>query len=187
MAATKDLGVLLGPEGPLARGMPRYESREGQVTMALRIQDAIERGRVLLCEAGTGTGKTLAYLVPAILSGKKVIVSTASRALQDQIVHKDLPLLRQHLGLAPRVSVMNGLSNYLCLRRSAEWLDRSAHDVGRSTEQGAAWDVEADAETRLQLATWKERTLTGDFAELERVWRLSLLVERQQLRSTSTE
>ena len=112
--------VLLGPDGPLARSMPRYEPRAGQLQMARAVSDALQQGQILLCEAGTGTGKTLAYLVPAILSGKKVIISTASRALQDQIIKKDLPLIEKHLGLQPEVSVMKGLGNYLCLRRFAE-------------------------------------------------------------------
>src|SRR5262249_51161012 len=73
---------LLGPDGPLARAMPGYEDREGQLQMAEAVERALDEGRTLLCEAGTGIGKTLAYLVPAILSGKKVVVSTATKALE---------------------------------------------------------------------------------------------------------
>ena len=108
---------LLGPNGPLARAMTGYEAREGQLQMAASVERALAEDRVLLCEAGTGTGKTLAYLVPAILSGRKVVVSTATRALQEQIFYKDLPLIRDALGLEPRAALMKGLSNYLCLRR----------------------------------------------------------------------
>src|SRR4051794_9551256 len=76
---------LLGPGGPLARVFPGYEEREGQLAMADAIERALAEDRILLCEAGTGTGKTLAYLVPAILSGLKVVVSTATKALEEQI------------------------------------------------------------------------------------------------------
>jgi len=92
---------LLGPEGPLARGLVAYETRPGQLRMAHAVERALDESRVLLCEAGTGTGKTLAYLVPALLSGKKVVVSTATRALQEQIYYKDLPLVAKALGRTP--------------------------------------------------------------------------------------
>src|SRR6185295_11569748 len=75
---------------------------------------------MLVAEAGTGTGKTLAYLVPAILSGRRVVVSTATKALQEQIFTKDLPMLQAHLGVPVRAALMKGLSNYLCLRRFDE-------------------------------------------------------------------
>src|SRR5678815_5275916 len=97
---------LLGPGGPLAGSMPQYEIREGQLDMARAVSDTLEHDRILLCEAGTGTGKTLAYLVPAILSGKKVVISTATRALQEQIFFKDLPLVARALGFDPRAALM---------------------------------------------------------------------------------
>src|SRR6185369_7558691 len=111
---------LLGPGGPLAAALPGYEEREGQLAMADAVERALAEDRTLLCEAGTGTGKTLAYLVPAILSGKKVVVSTATKALQEQIVAKDIPLIAEHLGLEPRAALGKGLGNYLCLRRFNE-------------------------------------------------------------------
>ena len=87
------------PRG-LSRGRSRgYEDRPGQLAMADAVERALANDRVLVCEAGTGTGKTLAYLVPAILSGKKIVISTATRALQEQIFNKDIPLIRQTLGL----------------------------------------------------------------------------------------
>src|SRR5262249_21427518 len=89
--------------------------------MADAVERALASDRVLVCEAGTGTGQTLAYLVPAILSGKKVIVSTATRALQEQIFDKDIPLIRQTLGLQVSAALMKGLSNYLCLCRFGEY------------------------------------------------------------------
>src|SRR5690349_14102205 len=79
---------ILGPSGPLSRGLRGYEDRPGQLAMADAVERALSDDRVLVCEAGTGTGKTLAYLVPAILSGRKVVVSTATRALQEQIFTK---------------------------------------------------------------------------------------------------
>jgi ATP-dependent DNA helicase DinG len=112
---------LLGPLGPLAQKLAKYEAREGQLEMAEAVEHALHYDEILLCEAGTGTGKTLAYLVPAILSGKKVIISTATRALQEQIVNVDIPLIEKTLGLRPSVAVMKGLSNYVCRRRLADY------------------------------------------------------------------
>jgi ATP-dependent DNA helicase DinG len=91
---------LLGPTGPLARVIPGYEHREGQMRMAEAVQRSLEDRRMLLVEAGTGTGKTLAYLLPAMLSGQKVVISTGTRTLQDQILDHDLPLLEAP-GLCP--------------------------------------------------------------------------------------
>src|SRR4051812_731880 len=111
---------LLGPGGPFARAFPGYEEREGQLAMADAVERALAGDRTLICEAGTGTGKTLAYLLPAILSGKKVVVSTATKALQEQIFTKDLPLIAEHLGLETEAALGKGLGNYLCLRRYNE-------------------------------------------------------------------
>lgn len=112
---------VLAPTGPLAALMPGYEQRAGQLEMATAVERALDEDRVLLCEAGTGTGKTLAYLVPALQSGRRVVVSTASKALQEQIFDKDLPLLRQVLAQDINALVIKGLSNYLCLRRFEEF------------------------------------------------------------------
>src|SRR5436190_944703 len=100
--------------------MPGYETRPAQLAMAEAVERALSEERVLLSEAGTGTGKTLAYLVPAILSGRKVVVSTATRALQEQIFFKDLPLIEAALGLRVDAALMKGLGNYLCRRRYSE-------------------------------------------------------------------
>jgi ATP-dependent DNA helicase DinG len=104
---------LLGPDGPLSRALPGYEDREGQLEMADAVERALREQRALVCEAGTGTGKTLAYLVPAILSGRKIVVSTATKALQEQIMQKDLPLIARHLGLETHAVLVKGLGNYL--------------------------------------------------------------------------
>ena len=111
---------LLGPHGPFAAGFSHYEPRATQIEMAEAVERAIADEQVLLCEAGTGTGKTLAYLLPALQSGRKVIVSTATRALQAQIVNDDLPWITAALGVAPQIATMKGLSNYVCRRRLNE-------------------------------------------------------------------
>ncbi|AKT41392.1 ATP-dependent DNA helicase [Chondromyces crocatus] len=153
MASGRSAG-LLGPGGPLASALERYEEREGQLAMASAVERALAGDRVLLCEAGTGTGKTLAYLVPAILSGRKVVVSTATKALEDQIYTKDLPLIAQNLGLNPQAALVKGLGNYLCLRRYNEL--RNSPEAGRSEVRRALPLIEA----------WAKETETGDVAEL---------------------
>ena len=134
---------LLGPGGPLSRALPGYEDREGQLDMADAVERALEGERMLICEAGTGTGKTLAYLVPAILSGRKVVVSTATKALEEQIFTKDLPLITRHLGLDPQAALVKGLGNYLCLRRYNELRGSAAAvtdpAIGRSLPLLEAW------------------------------------------------
>jgi ATP-dependent DNA helicase DinG len=145
---------LLGPAGPLAKSLPGYESRSGQLEMADAVQRALGSGGILFCEAGTGTGKTLAYLVPAILSGRKVVVSTATRALQEQIVANDLPLIERALALEPRAAVMKGLANYLCLRRFEEFRQSAeAMRPGFTRSLGT-------------LERWRGETESGDVSEL---------------------
>jgi ATP-dependent DNA helicase DinG len=151
LATTEEI---LGPSGPLSRALSAYESRGGQLEMARAVERALREERILFCEAGTGTGKTLAYLVPALLSGKKVIVSTATRALQEQIFQRDLPLLEEALGLSFPVALMKGLSNYVCRRRFAEF----------RTSPEALRPMYARALDALQ--SFVEESETGDFAEL---------------------
>ena len=122
--------------------------------MAAAVERTLAEGRILFCEAGTGTGKTLAYLVPALLSGKKVIVSTATRALQEQIYQRDLPLIEQALGVSFPVALMKGLSNYVCRRRLAEFR-------GSAESQRPMYARGLDA-----LASFVEETESGDLAEL---------------------
>jgi ATP-dependent DNA helicase DinG len=104
-------------EGVLARALPEFEARGGQRAMARGVAQIIEEGGVLLAEAGTGTGKTLAYLVPAILSRRRVLVSTGTKTLQEQILNKDLPELQASLGVPFTATCMKGRGNYLCLQR----------------------------------------------------------------------
>ena len=93
------VAAVFAPGGALARAMPDFEPRAGQAEMAAAVADVFEQGGVLLAEAGTGTGKTLAYLVPAILSRQRVLVSTGTKNLQEQIFFKDIPALRDALGM----------------------------------------------------------------------------------------
>ncbi len=154
-ATLPDLERFLGPSGALAASMPGYEPRSVQLQMAHAVQRALLRDELLVVEAGTGTGKTLAYLLPALLCGRKVVVSTGTKTLQDQIVQHDVPLLARLLGYAPEVACMKGLNNYLCLRR----YDEFRHGV-------AALSPRHQRQLPL-LSAWAERTGSGDRAELE--------------------
>src|SRR4051812_26515614 len=150
------VGDILGPGGVLARAIAGYETRPSQLQMAERVADALQRRRPLLVEAGTGTGKTLAYLVPAILSGMKVVVSTGTKNLQEQIFKKDIPLLQEHLPRPFTAACMKGISNYLCLRRFHEHLSRSA-----------SLSVDGNLESTLDaIRVWSASTGSGDRGEL---------------------
>jgi ATP-dependent DNA helicase DinG len=142
-------------DGPLARAVPEFESRPGQRAMATAVASAIETGHILLAEAGTGTGKTIAYLVPAILSGRRVLVSTGTKTLQEQIFSKDLPVLSDSLGVPFKATYMKGRGNYLCLHRL---------DLFRENPMAMAF---ADADTMAAIVDWAEQTGTGDRSELE--------------------
>ncbi|MFT3926732.1 MAG: ATP-dependent DNA helicase [Myxococcales bacterium] len=120
---------LLGPNGPLARAIEGYEHRPQQLEMAETVEHALSEGGIALVEAGTGTGKTLAYLVPALLSGKRVVISTGTKTLQDQIMQRDLPLLESYLGIPVNAALMKGLNNYLCLRRYEEFVHSPEADL----------------------------------------------------------
>lgn len=126
--------------------------------MADAVERALADDHVLLCEAGTGTGKTLAYLVPAILSGKTVVVSTATKALEDQIYAKDLPLIAKVLGLSTQAVLVKGLSNYLCLRRYNE-LRKSPSSAHPQGTRGSL----------PMLESWAAESETGDVAELSQM------------------
>ena len=144
---------VLGDEGALAAVLPGFEPRASQQQMAAAVARTVASGGVLLAEAGTGTGKTLAYLIPAILSGRKVLVSTGTRNLQQQLIDKDVPLLQQVLGPF-RATCMKGRGNYLCLHR----FEQALHD-----------DRPRDDGTRVAMTLiehWAPRTQTGDRAEL---------------------
>jgi ATP-dependent DNA helicase DinG len=140
---------LLAPGGGLERAIPYYEDRAEQRTMSAAVARALEEARPLIVEAGTGTGKTLAYLIPALQSGKRVVVSTGTRALQDQIARHDIPLLRTILARPFSAVVLKGVANYVCRRRLAEAVSRGA------------------SESLSALVDWSEHSETGDRAEVE--------------------
>jgi ATP-dependent DNA helicase DinG len=148
------VGEIFADGGALAVSDDAFEARPGQRELAARVADTFERGGVLIAEAGTGTGKTLAYLVPAVLSGRRVLVSTGTRTLQDQIFYKDIPALARALGLELRAAYMKGRANFLCL-----------HRYSRQQEVHAAC---AEDEQRWldTIAEWLPETKTGDRAEL---------------------
>ncbi len=148
-----DLENSFAPGGALSVQLPGFRPRPAQQAMAQAIADVIEAGGCLVAEAGTGTGKTLAYLLPAMLSGKKLIVSTATKTLQDQLFRKDLPLVRRALNRPVRVALLKGRSNYLCLYRLE-------HTLGFRAGQGPR-----DAQALAAIRRWARNTQTGDIAE----------------------
>ncbi len=112
-----DYADLFGAEGPLATAIPGFATREEQIATAEQVALALRAHGRLIVEAGTGTGKTFAYLVPALLSGRRVIVSTGTRNLQDQLFHRDLPTVTRAIGRPVRVALLKGRANYLCVHR----------------------------------------------------------------------
>ena len=142
-------------DGALTGALPSFETRDSQRDMAVAAAEVFEGGGVLLAEAGTGIGKTLAYLVPAIFSRHRVLVSTGTKQLQDQIYDKDLPALREALGVDFTATYMKGRGNYLCLHRFDAY--RTGDALRTATDEGY---VEA-------IAEWVQQTDTGDRTEIE--------------------
>jgi ATP-dependent DNA helicase DinG len=140
------------PDGPIARALPGFEARDGQVRMAHLIQRGFLENVHTIVEAGTGVGKSLAYLVPALRAGARVVVSTGTIALQEQLVRKDIPLVTQALGIKARVVLLKGRNHYLCKAKFEK-------------ESGARLIAPSLALERLWA--WAERTETGDRAELD--------------------
>ena len=149
------LEEILGPSGALARSLPGYEHRRDQLELARAVERALAERRYLVAEAGTGTGKTLAYLVPAALSGRKVIISTATKTLQEQIWQKDLPLLAEKAGLVIEAAYLKGRANYYCLERGARFAE---HPTFESRGEAALWP---------RIQAWAADTLTGDRSEID--------------------
>ena len=148
--------------GPLARVLKGYEPRNGQRQMAEAVALVVEGGGTLLAEAGTGTGKTLAYLIPAILSGQRVLVSTGTKNLQEQIYFKDLPALQNALDVPFTATLMKGRANYLCLHRWETYRD----GVEGTTASGMRL-IESGNRVLLPIVDeWLKQTDTGDRAEL---------------------
>ncbi|MEO8480674.1 MAG: ATP-dependent DNA helicase [Acidobacteriota bacterium] len=161
--ALPDTGSLVGrveavfdpDEGPLASLFEGFEPRPGQRALARRIALAFQDGGTLLAEAGTGTGKTLAYLIPAVLAGRRVLISTGTRNLQDQIFHKDIPALAQAFGRPIHATYMKGRSNYLC-----------RHRFIRLSEAAAGLPA-SDRRWLEHIGEWASETATGDRAEID--------------------
>ena len=148
------VGDVLGAEGPFAREVPGFVPREVQMAMAEAVAAAIDERHTLIAEAGTGTGKTFAYLVPALLSGKRVIVSTGTKALQDQLFHRDLPRVRSVLGARLSAALLKGRANYLCLHRLEQ-----ARTEGQFASRQQVSDLQ-------RIHAWSTSTRHGDRAEL---------------------
>jgi len=145
----------LGPHGVLAESLPGFEHRAGQVEMAARVEETLNRDGALMIEAGTGIGKSFAYLIPALLCGERVVISTATKNLQDQLFEKDLPQLQGLLGSRVPVARMKGRENYLC---RLEW-------EKFQTEGDLKLDSRRSADLR-RIAAWAEKTKTGDRDEI---------------------
>ena len=154
-ALADDVERFFEPASALATGLDGFEPRPGQQRLAAAVARTFEDGGTLVAEAGTGIGKTLAYLVPAALSGRRVLISTGTRNLQDQVFYKDIPTLTRALGREMRAAYMKGRTNYLCLHR---------FDRLRDAEGGLAPDERQWME---HIAEWAAGTETGDRAEIE--------------------
>ncbi|EKO3480364.1 ATP-dependent DNA helicase [Vibrio fluvialis] len=153
-------------QGALGKAIPGFQARQAQIDMAEAVSNAIKHSSQLVVEAGTGTGKTFAYLVPALLSGKKVIISTGSKNLQEQLFHRDLPLMVGALGFHGNVALLKGRANYLCLDRLSRQMVESHTN-------------EADPTLLTQLVkvrSWASETKTGDLGECDDLPEDSLVI-----------
>jgi ATP-dependent DNA helicase DinG len=147
-------------DGPLERAIPGYAHRSEQTAMAAAVGRALTRGEPLIVEAGTGTGKTFAYLVPALLSGLSVIISTGTRTLQDQLFHRDVPMLARALGMPVKMALLKGRANYLCRHRlELATVQGSLFPGARSGERSAARFL-------ARVSRWAAVTKSGDLSEL---------------------
>jgi ATP-dependent DNA helicase DinG len=144
---------ILGPAGPLAARLAGFQPRSGQQAMAARVEAALAHRGIFVGESGTGTGKTFAYLVPALLSGKKLLISSGTKHLQEQIYERDLPLIRELLEIPVSAALLKGRANYLCLYR----LQRSD------------WERDIDARYLQRIYAWARHTRRGDLSEVSDV------------------
>ena len=171
------LHQFFAPGGVLSKTHPAYEFRRGQLQMAQAVEQALEEKRHLIVEAGTGTGKTLAYLMPVIRSGKRVIISTGTKNLQEQLFYKDVPFLEQALygdaasGARLSVCYMKGRNNYLCRKKLYDLTDQPVLSGLEEIEQYQA------------IAAWEKTTSTGDRAELAELPEASLLWHKLDARA----
>ncbi len=160
--AEQEVTAILGPNGHLAKLMPAYEPREAQVQMATAVAQALNKERILAVEAGTGTGKSQAYLVPALLWTKnnrdRVVIATKTIALQEQLLHKDIPLAQKAVPDAPKAALIKGRNNYICLRKLQDARSQTAFQF-EARDNDILREVE-------DLAKWVEETGNGDRADL---------------------
>lgn len=144
----------LAANGPLSERLQHFRLRPQQQAMAERVAAILDNGGALICEAGTGTGKTFAYLVPALLSGRKTVISTGTRNLQDQLFQRDLPLIRAALGTPVEIALLKGRSNYLC-----------RHRLELAMDEPTQYRPEVRQHLQ-QVHHWSSQTQHGDIAEL---------------------
>lgn len=154
----------LGAAGPIARLEPSFRPRQAQLRLAAAVAEAIESRTALVAEAGTGVGKTFAYLVPLLASGRRALVSTATKSLQDQLFLRDLPRLRDALGLPLKLALLKGRSSYLCL-----------HRLGQA-RQGAQLPDRTAVRALARVETWAMATRSGDLAEVDGLDERSALI-----------
>ncbi|MGV6826624.1 MAG: ATP-dependent DNA helicase [bacterium] len=152
-----EISEIFAEQGTLAAAVPGFSYRAQQAEMAQRVDQALIDGDVLIAEAGTGTGKTFAYLVPALLSGLKVLISTGTRNLQDQLFLKDLPVVTEALASPANVALLKGRSNYLCIHR----MENALQDP-----RGQRKEIRAQL---LRIRDWNSVTRSGDIAEMPQV------------------
>ena len=153
------ISTTFSADGALGKAIPGFQPRQAQLDMAEAVQQAIKDDSQLVVEAGTGTGKTFAYLVPALLSGKKTIISTGSKNLQEQLFHRDLPLMVDALGYFGQVALLKGRSNYLCLDRLSRQLVESHNNESDPTLLSQL----------IKVRSWSSETKSGDLGECDEI------------------
>lgn len=173
----KDVESFIGPEGSFRTQVKGFRVRPGQIEMAKNWQQTLRNSELVVCEAGTGTGKTFAYLIPALLSGKTVVISTASKALQDQLVEKDLPAVFDLLKLTPSFMALKGFSNYLCLKKYHEECSKFLNKTAlKFDESEIEKNTEVD-EGMLDDNALSEEKLTENAISEEVLGKLELLIQ----------
>jgi len=154
----QDIADYFAPDGPIAASVPDYQLRQAQLALAQAIQDTIAENGTLIAEAGTGTGKTWAYLAPALLSGRKTLVSTGTRTLQDQLFARDIPRLREALALPAKVALLKGRGNYVC-----------HYHLARAAGDGALLRSRTEVAQLRRIQEFATLTQSGDKSELSSV------------------
>ncbi|MGA9856030.1 MAG: ATP-dependent DNA helicase [Gammaproteobacteria bacterium] len=154
-----DYSELLGANGAFSGAIPGFIPREAQQTLAAAIGRTLAQQDILIAEAGTGIGKTFAYLIPALLSGKRILISTGTRTLQDQLYRRDLPIVRQVLGMPAKMALLKGRFNYLCRYR----LDLAMHSTR------SVFDAHEQVQELARINDWAHSTRSGEIAELDGV------------------